>query len=117
MAHRSFTDTAGIPWDVWDVVPRWVERRIAIRRTVGAAQSATAERRRLPDRRQRNDPNELRVRVTPGFEQGWLAFASPAEKRRFAPIPEGWERAPETLLEALCRRARQVGRIAGRLIE
>jgi hypothetical protein len=34
--------------------------------------------------------SELR-QVAPEFAGGWLAFESAKEKRRLAPIPEGWE--------------------------
>lgn len=116
MAHRSFVDTAGTAWDVWDVVPRWIERRVGERRAPQSAPSAE-ERRRAGERRVRTDPHELRVRVSPGMESGWLAFSSRDEKRRYAPIPEGWEGAPESLLESLCRQARQVPTLGKRLVE
>lgn len=38
---------------------------------------------------------------------GWLAIARPGEKRRIAPIPEGWrEWSDEALAEAVRRAAR-----------
>ena len=46
--------------------------------------------------------------VTPGREAGWLAFSSGFERRRFAPVPDGWEQLPVPALEQLCREARQV---------
>ena len=116
MAYRSFPDGTGVDWNVWDVVPRWVERRVSQRRSAQVA-PGNGERRHVPDRRVRSDPREPRVRVSAGYELGWLTFASGDEKRRFAPIPTGWERAPTTLLEALCRQAEHVPRIGGRLIE
>jgi hypothetical protein len=44
--------------------------------------------------------------VSPGLENGWLAFASGENKRRLAPIPAGWALATETELQALCESAR-----------
>jgi hypothetical protein len=46
--------------------------------------------------------------VTPGREAGWLAFSSGFERRRFAPVPDGWEQLPVPALEQLCREARPV---------
>ena len=48
--------------------------------------------------------------VSPGLENGWLAFASGENKRRLAPIPAGWALAPDTELEALCESARHAPR-------
>jgi hypothetical protein len=44
--------------------------------------------------------------VSSGLESGWLAFVSGERKRRLAPFPVGWERAPEIELERLCGMAR-----------
>ncbi len=46
-----------------------------------------------------------RRRVSPGLEEGWLAFESSAEKRRLAPIPERWEELPVETLASLCEGA------------
>jgi hypothetical protein len=46
--------------------------------------------------------------VTPGREAGWLAFSSGFERRRFAPVPDGWEQLSAPELEQLCREARPV---------
>ena len=72
MAARTFTDSAGLTWDVFEV------RR--------ASQKAGA--------------------VSPGFENGWLAFASGEHKRRLAPVPASWETASDAELETLCESAR-----------
>lgn len=73
MAARTFTDSAGLSWEVFEV------RR--------ASQKAGA--------------------VSPGLENGWLAFASGEHKRRLAPFPADWETSTDAELEALCESARQ----------
>ena len=40
--------------------------------------------------------------VTPGRESGWLAFASPLERRRLAPVPAEWQTIAEEKLAELC---------------
>ena len=72
MAARTFTDSAGLTWDVFEV------HRASQR--VGA--------------------------VSPGLEDGWLAFACGDNKRRLAPIPATWETFSDAELEALCESAR-----------
>lgn len=97
MPHRTFRDTTGAEWQVWDVRPS---------SGMGGA-------------------------VSPGFAGGWLCFerlpgrakppggterrrvppappapAAPAERRRLAPLPPGWEVLPDATLEALLRRAK-----------
>lgn len=64
---RGFTDTTGVEWRVWEVVPS----RAAIA-TSSVAQSRTS------------------LSTTP-YANGWLCFESELEKRRLAPIPPGWE--------------------------
>ena len=89
MAHRSFRDDVGREWDVWDVVPTAVERRIAR----PAGRPATLERRRS---------HESRVVVPERLQKGWLAFQSGRERRRLTPIPKDWdEMTGEELAELL----------------
>ena len=64
---RGFKDTTGVEWRVWEVVPS----RAAIA-TSSVAHSRTS------------------LNSTP-YANGWLCFESEAEKRRLAPIPDGWE--------------------------
>ena len=64
---RGFKDTTGVEWRVWEVVPS----RAAIA-TSPVAQSRTS------------------LSTTP-YANGWLCFESEVEKRRLAPIPDGWE--------------------------
>ena len=113
MAHRNFTDSNGVSWDVWDVVPRWAERRRLEHRDT----SAPPPERPAQERRRGQRPHELRVRVSQGLEQGWLVFEARGERRRLAPAPSGWEQATDAELEALCRAATPAGRGRRRLIE
>jgi hypothetical protein len=50
--------------------------------------------------------------LSPGLEGGWLTFECAAEKRRCAPVPDGWDEADDQTLETLCRGAQVVMRIA-----
>ena len=86
MPHRSFRDDIGREWDVWEVVPTAVERRIA--RSV--ARPPEIERRKI---------TEARVVVPDRLQKGWLAFQSGWERRRLAPIPSEWDEM--TALELL----------------
>jgi len=72
MAARTFTDSAGLTWDVFEV------------------------------HRASKKPGA----VSPGLENGWLAFASGEHKRRLSPFPETWEGMSDAELEALCESAR-----------
>jgi hypothetical protein len=40
--------------------------------------------------------------VDPELTAGWLTFESAMEKRRLAPIPEGWEELDDETLATLC---------------
>ena len=40
------------------------------------------------------------------WKAGWLTFESGEEKRRLAPVPEGWDRLRPERLELLCRVAK-----------
>jgi hypothetical protein len=44
------------------------------------------------------------------WKGGWLTFESGDEKRRLAPVPEGWERLRPQRLELLCRVAKPTTR-------
>lgn len=72
---RAFTDSAGVEWRVWDVLP-------------GAGSSEGSE--------------ALSVSLkNTAFASGWLCFESALEKRRLAPIPAGWEFQDPGRLEQL----------------
>ena len=104
MTSREFTDERGELWRVWDVHPDSLERRMANDHHLRPAH----ERRRTP---------QVRVRVSdPVMSHGWLAFENRYERRRLAPIPEGWQEMDATQLRHLLADARPTGR-ARRLIE
>lgn len=111
MALRTFIDSGGAEWRVWNVMPHALsegERRQGDRRraTAQAAASYTGpERRRGLERRVRTP-----ALLTPGLEHGWLCFENHVDKRRLTPIPRGWESCPDEELEELCREARSVTR-------
>jgi hypothetical protein len=44
------------------------------------------------------------------LREGWLTFESPTQRRRLAPIPEGWEEMSEERLEVISRGATEVSR-------
>jgi hypothetical protein len=93
MTHRKIRDGEGRFWDVWEVYPAAVERRMS--GEVPAAQrieGSTGERR------------EIKVVVPLALQQGWLAFQCGAERRRLTPIPDSWsDLDDESLLTLLCR--------------
>lgn len=103
MAHRSFRDDAGQEWEVWEVVPTAVERRIA----EAPPRPAAAERRKV---------RETRVVVPARLQRGWLAFQSGRERRRLAPIPPDWADMTASELLDLLRQADRRTR-ARRLVE
>lgn len=101
---RTFSDSRGIEWTVWEVVPHGIkvdapDRRSQVRR-VQADEHDGAERRR----RQR------RLGIAPGLEGGWLVFRSKGERRRLAPVPVDWDYVDDTALEQCCLSARSVAK-------
>lgn len=44
------------------------------------------------------------------MRDGWLTFESSSARRRLIPIPAGWEDAPPSRLELMCRAASPVRR-------
>ena len=106
MGFRRFVDENAVAWDVWDVNPIHAERRLRERRAMN--QPIThLDRRAVEDRRTDIDPrNEL----PPELTRGWLTFHSSGERRRYWPVPLGWEDAGDAELSRLCRAARLVGR-------
>jgi hypothetical protein len=117
MSLLEFRDTQGVVWRVWDVRPQWTNRRERDRRSPSHGTFIGDDRRKLPGRRWSVPDTEPRVRVRPGYEQGWLACETSTERRRVAPIPEHWEELSNAELEALCRNAPPTGRRPGRLLE
>ncbi len=82
---RGFTDAGGTEWRVWQVLPALLD-----------AQRDTAD-----------SMKRMSLNGTP-FANGWLCFESSSEKRRLAPIPEGWEFLDALVLQDLCNRAQHV---------
>jgi hypothetical protein len=74
---RGFTDSTGVDWRVWEVYPS-----------------------KNPDEGSAEALSRSSLKNT-AFANGWLCFESPAEKRRLAPIPSGWEFHETQLLEQL----------------
>lgn len=98
MAHRTFHDRYGLPWEVWDVIPGMAERR--------AGADRRDMMREIMDRRQ---PHGYWIGVRHELADGWLCFQNGAEKRRLAPIPAAWERLPEDELNRLLEIAQPAG--------
>jgi|SRR5687767_1232739 len=100
MAYRRFSDRGGREWEVWQVIPPQAELRKGERRKLPdrrrVTRPDTVERRVTPDRRVRRSS---RVHMSPGFERGWLCFASGPETRRLVPIPGNWTKATSEQLE------------------
>ncbi|HKG92909.1 MAG TPA: hypothetical protein VKA84_13485 [Gemmatimonadaceae bacterium] len=121
MAIRTFTDSDGQRWTVFPVVPSGF-RGDAMGGAMGAAASVERRRAEVADRRvaarpidfpdRRRGPRSRRRPVTQGFERGWLAFHADEvnDRRRLAPIPEGWETMSDGELEALRAQARSYKR-------
>jgi hypothetical protein len=101
MAHRKVRDRYGHEWDVWEVNPAAADRR-------ARELNPTVERRR-------KDAG-LMGRLSDRLRDGWLAFQSAQEKRRLAPIPDGWESLSDAEILMLLDRAQRAGRPT-RLIE
>jgi hypothetical protein len=122
MAHRTFIDDVGVPWDVWEVLPQWTDRRTGEdRRKLSIddprVDPPVIEQRRLADRRSGSSTGTRRVKLAHGFSAGWLTFDSRLERRRLSPIPSGWETAPTSELAAMCSRAATVPGTSNRTIE
>ena len=105
MPHREFLDETGRLWDVWDVRPTAVERRVNADRRQAPRESA--------DRRQRR---EMRLVVPNELREGWLAFHTMGERRRVAPIPSNWDSMPDDELARLVSAATRL-RAIPRLVE
>ena len=121
MAHRAFTDTNGVLWQVWEVIPQWADRRSGLSRRQRTEDDPDVdppviEQRRTPDRRQGLPDRYPRIRLKGGLDGGWLAFESTGERKRLSPIPSAWEDAAEQQLEEWCRMA-STAAPARRLIE
>lgn len=81
---RGFKDPTGVEWRVWEVIPSKAGIDTSPR-----TQSRTS------------------LSSTP-YANGWLCFESSIEKRRLAPIPEGWEVRPPAAIAELLQQATPV---------
>jgi hypothetical protein len=79
MTHRKIKDGVGRAWDVWEVYPSAVEQRMS-----GEYPAVPSSDTPAPEKR------EVRIRVPPALQNGWLAFQSGTVRRRLTPIPERW---------------------------
>lgn len=107
MPYRTFTDSAGTDWQVWDIVPRLQERRAAppvTDRRVDIVPIAFADRRRQ-ERRVKQSP---RASLRGAYAQGWLCFECDQEKRRLSPIPSDWTTCDDDRLEEYARQGERV---------
>jgi hypothetical protein len=90
MERKTFVDVFGTDWEVWEVYPRLVERRLMRERR--ASRRGSEERRHVPVGR----PTLPRQILG-----GWLAFQSKHERRRVLPVPDDWEDLDHRDLQAL----------------
>jgi hypothetical protein len=111
--HRTFRGDDDREWTAWDVVPTWVERRVADRRSSANADGSPRDRR-LADRRH---VRGIRVTLAPNLMKGWVAFESDDARRRLAPIPENWHLLSDDQLRELWRDAEQMPKRRRRLVE
>ena len=110
MGYRTFADSNGTYWQVWDSQPTKVERRLSAndRRNLKRFPWNGAERRSGIDRR---TVNQRRITLAEGYGSGWLTFESFEEKRRLIPIPHSWETASQAELRVLCDKARRIAKL------
>ena len=98
MTHRRIKDGDGRAWDVWEVYPAAVERRMS-----GEYPAVSGESRPEGERRR-----EVRLLIPAELQQGWLAFQAGQDRRRLVPIPNDWSTMKEDALLALLERADRV---------
>jgi hypothetical protein len=108
MPYRTFEDSTGMDWQVWDIVPRHSERRIvnALDRRIEIKPISFADRRK--EQRRVPQAQIARARLRGTYAQGWLCFESDAEKRRLSPIPEDWTTCGDDRLEEYGKQAERV---------
>lgn len=112
--HRIFRDDAARLWNAWDVHPIWGERRVEQRRLVEGRPPVALNNRRRKDRR---SGTGLRIALPPRLARGWIAFEYGDERRRVAPIPDGWADLTDEGLRALWRTAEELPPRRRRLVE
>jgi hypothetical protein len=106
MPYRTFHDSAGTEWQVWDIVPRLSERRI------NELTDRRVLEREVPFPNRRYDARRLtetrRAVLRGSYAHGWLCFESDQGKRRLSPIPADWATCSDEELEAYSRRGERV---------
>ncbi len=106
MPYRTFVDSTGAEWQVWDVVPRLSERRLSddADRRCRSVPISFADRRRD----ERRLTQSRRAMLRGHYAHGWLCFDNDREKRRLSPIPYDWTTCSEARLEAYSQDAEPV---------
>jgi hypothetical protein len=94
MTIRTFIDSAGRAWDVWEVHPSFVDRR---RHADRRSQKRTTGERRIAD-----SESWLRARREAG---AWLVLRSAIGRWRLAPVPSNWETMNDVALHELVAHA------------
>lgn len=122
MAHRKYLDRKGRAWDVWTVFPTRIERRSGVFTAVDdSGESEAPDAPDAPDanegREERRRNKQHRATLGPLLADGWLCFQCKTEKRRLAPIPDGWDLLLDDDLEALCKVAVRSDIPVRRLVE
>lgn len=105
MPYRTFIDSAGAEWQVWDIVPRNHERRDIekLDRRVEVTPIEFADRRRPDGNRRANSGGARRAYLRGSYAHGWLCFESRQGKRRLSPIPVDWTTCSDDELESYAR--------------
>ena len=118
MSYRTFVDSEGRRWEVWLVTPAAAERRRTDRRAAARGSTTAGEgtydgvsERRLTPERRRN-PFRRNLEVASEFSNGWLCFEGGGEKRRLAPVPDGWDQAGPDRLATWLQSAKRVVKCA-----
>ena len=111
MSYRTFLDSTGRRWEVWLITPaaaerRRIDRRSPARASVKGPYSGELDRRRTPERRR--GPFRRSPAVANEYSNGWLCFECDGEKRRLAPVPEGWQEAGPDRMSGWLQSARRV---------
>jgi hypothetical protein len=118
VSYRTFVDSAGRRWEVWLVTPAAAERRRTDRRAKaggsmaggGGSHEGVSDRRITPERRR--NPFRRNLDVASEYSNGWLCFEGGGEKRRLAPVPDGWDQAGPDRLATWLQSAKRVVKCA-----
>ena len=110
MPYRTFTDSAGAEWQVWDIVPRHHERRDTEKmdRRVKVIPIAFADRRQPATNRRLSAGGARRAYLRGSYAHGWLCFESRQEKRRLSPVPADWTTCSDEKLESYTKLGERV---------